>query len=181
MDKTNRCDAGYKRTKKTVKDAGQGPNREKTKGTKMDRAAEINILKKLLHYAETKSTAMADAPWYNDVSAYTCPQRHASEEKLLIRQRPLVMGLSCDWPTSATFRTDDYAGVPILTVRGGDGKLRAFLNVCRHRAPRSRKVVVRQRHSPAHITPGPMAAMERCAGYRRRNHPFRAFGPRERD
>jgi nitrite reductase/ring-hydroxylating ferredoxin subunit len=43
------------------------------------------------------------------------------------------MGLSCDWPAPGAYRTDDFAGVPILTVRGRDGTLRAFLNVCRHR------------------------------------------------
>jgi phenylpropionate dioxygenase-like ring-hydroxylating dioxygenase large terminal subunit len=76
---------------------------------------------------------MAAAPWHNEVTAYTCPERHKREEEILIRKRPLVMGLSCDWPTPGAYRTDDFAGVPILTVRGSDGKLRAFLNVCRHR------------------------------------------------
>ena len=41
----------------------------------------------------------------------------------------MVMGLSCDWPNPGAYRTDDFAGVPILTVRGRDGTLRAFLNV----------------------------------------------------
>jgi len=99
----------------------------------MDRAAEISLLKKLLHYVDTKTTSLADAPWRNEVTAYTCPERHKREEELLIRGRPLVMGLSCDWPKPGAYRTDDFAGVPILTVRGSDGTLRAFLNVCRHR------------------------------------------------
>ena len=99
----------------------------------MDRAKEIGILKSLLYFDETKTTAMADAPWENAVTAYTCPERHRQEEQLLIRGRPLVMGLSCNWPTEGSYRTDDFAGVPILTVRGRDGKLRAFLNTCRHR------------------------------------------------
>src|SRR5258707_13338419 len=29
--------------------------------------------------------------------------------------------------------TDDHAGLPVLSVRGRDNRLRAFLNVCRHR------------------------------------------------
>jgi phenylpropionate dioxygenase-like ring-hydroxylating dioxygenase large terminal subunit len=99
----------------------------------MDRVAEISLLKKLLHYVDTKTTSMAAAPWRNDVTAYTCPERHRREEEVLIRGRPLVMGLSCDWSKPGAYRTDDFAGVPILTVRGSDGKLRAFLNVCRHR------------------------------------------------
>src|SRR5215813_5022395 len=90
----------------------------------MDRAAEIDLLKKLLHYIDTNTTAMAEAPWHNEVKAYTCPERHKREEELLIRKRPLVMGLSCDWPKPGAYRTDDFAGVPILTVRGSDGRLR---------------------------------------------------------
>jgi phenylpropionate dioxygenase-like ring-hydroxylating dioxygenase large terminal subunit len=43
------------------------------------------------------------------------------------------MGLSSDWAKPGAFRTDDYAGVPIVIARARDGKLRAFLNVCRHR------------------------------------------------
>ena len=43
------------------------------------------------------------------------------------------MGFASEWAAPGGFRTDDYAGVPILIVRGRDGKLRAFLNVCRHR------------------------------------------------
>ncbi|MEA2789035.1 MAG: hypothetical protein QOG73_1441 [Acetobacteraceae bacterium] len=99
----------------------------------MDRAGEIAILKSLLHYSETKSTALTDRPWQNPVSAYTCPDRHRREEQVLIRARPLVWGLSCDWPRPGSYRTDDYTGVPVLTVRGRDGRLRAFINTCRHR------------------------------------------------
>jgi phenylpropionate dioxygenase-like ring-hydroxylating dioxygenase large terminal subunit len=99
----------------------------------MDRAAEIGLLKTLLNYLDTNTTAMSEAPWYNEVSAYVCPERHRREEEILLRKRPLVLGLSCDWPKAGAYRTDDFAGVPILTVRGSDGRLRAFLNACRHR------------------------------------------------
>ena len=99
----------------------------------VDRAAELAILHSLLHYAETKTTALADSAWENPVSAYICPDRHRREEAVLIRGRPLVWGLSCDWPKPGSYRTDDYAGVPVLTVRGQDGTLRAFINACRHR------------------------------------------------
>jgi phenylpropionate dioxygenase-like ring-hydroxylating dioxygenase large terminal subunit len=43
------------------------------------------------------------------------------------------MGFASEWATPGAFRTDDHAGLPILVVRGADGRLRAFLNVCRHR------------------------------------------------
>jgi phenylpropionate dioxygenase-like ring-hydroxylating dioxygenase large terminal subunit len=99
----------------------------------MSRQNQINILKRLLEYVDTRTTAMADAPWRNDVSVYTDEERAAEEQRVLFRRHPLVMGFASDWAVPGTFRTDDFAGVPILVVRGRDDKLRAFLNVCRHR------------------------------------------------
>jgi phenylpropionate dioxygenase-like ring-hydroxylating dioxygenase large terminal subunit len=99
----------------------------------MERQQQIDLLKRLLHYLDSRSTALADAPWRNDVSVYSDPQHAARERALLFRQWPLLMGFASEWPTPGSFRTDDYAGVPLLVVRGRDGKLRAFLNVCRHR------------------------------------------------
>lgn len=99
----------------------------------MDPAIGTPIIKRILGYMDQGTTAMADSPWENDVSAYRCPEHLAAETKALFRERPLLMGLSCDWPKPGDWRTDDLAGVPMLIARGGDGVLRAFLNVCRHR------------------------------------------------
>jgi phenylpropionate dioxygenase-like ring-hydroxylating dioxygenase large terminal subunit len=99
----------------------------------MNREQQIGLLKRLLHYVDTKTTAMADAPWRNEVSIYCDPQHAARERQTLFRQHPLLMGFASEWQAPGAFRTDDYAGVPILVARGADGKLRAFLNVCRHR------------------------------------------------
>jgi phenylpropionate dioxygenase-like ring-hydroxylating dioxygenase large terminal subunit len=99
----------------------------------MNRQGQIGLLKRLLHYVDTKTTAMADAPWRNDVSIYCDPEHATREQSMLFRQRPLLMGFASEWAKPGAFRADDYAGVPILVVRASDGKLRAFLNVCRHR------------------------------------------------
>jgi phenylpropionate dioxygenase-like ring-hydroxylating dioxygenase large terminal subunit len=99
----------------------------------MSRQDQINLLKRLLHYVETRTTALADAPWRNEVSAYTDTERMNQEQRLLFRKRPIVMGFASEWSTPGRFQTDDYTGVPIVIVRGRDDKLRTFLNVCRHR------------------------------------------------
>ena len=99
----------------------------------MDRATEIALCKKLLHYVDTRTTALADAPWENSVDAFSSPERLAREQQTLFRDYPLLMGISSEWAEPGQYRTDDLAGIPILTVRGNDGVLRAFLNVCRHR------------------------------------------------
>src|SRR5262245_45346714 len=99
----------------------------------MSRQNQIDLLKRLLHYVDTRTTAMADAPWRNEVAAYTDEGRLAEEQRILFRKHPILMGFATDWAEPGSFSTDDYADLPILMVRGRDGKLRAFLNVCRHR------------------------------------------------
>src|ERR1700682_4903569 len=100
----------------------------------MNRQDQIGLWKRLLHYVDTSPTAMADAPWRNDVSVYTDATHFARERQILFRQHPILMGFASELAAPGDFRTDDYDGVPVLIVRARDGKLRAFLNVCRHRA-----------------------------------------------
>lgn len=99
----------------------------------MHKDGQIALLKRLLHYVDTGTTAMAEAPWRVDVSHYTSTERLAREQDQLFRRHPMFMGFGSDWAKPGDYRTDDLAGVPILVVRGRDGVLRAFLNVCRHR------------------------------------------------
>ena len=75
----------------------------------MSRQDQINLLKRLLHYVETRTTAMADSPWRNEVSAYTDAERLAEEQRVLFRKHPLVMGFASDWPEPGSFSTDDHA------------------------------------------------------------------------
>ena len=58
----------------------------------MSRQDQISLLKRLLHYVDTRTTAMADAPWRNEVSAYTDPGRLANEQRILFRQHPIRDG-----------------------------------------------------------------------------------------
>ena len=118
----------------------------------MERQGHIDLLKRLLHYVETRTTCLADAPLRNDVSVYTDPQHLAREQQQLFHEHPLLMGFTSEWAGPGAYRTDDYAGLPILLVRGRDRKLRAFLNVCRHRGT----TAVRPAPSPAPIMPGAM-------------------------
>jgi nitrite reductase/ring-hydroxylating ferredoxin subunit len=99
----------------------------------MDRDTEIALCKTLLHYVDTGTTALADAPWENSVDAFTSLERLALEQQALFRDYPILMGISAEWAEPGQYRTDGLSGVPILVARGNDGELRAFLNVCRHR------------------------------------------------
>lgn len=56
-------------------------------------------------------------------------------EKILLPSWQVVCHQT-DLPAPGDYRRLDFAGRPIFVVRGGDGEIRAFYNVCRHRASR---------------------------------------------
>jgi phenylpropionate dioxygenase-like ring-hydroxylating dioxygenase large terminal subunit len=70
------------------------------------------------------------------VAVYTDPERLAAERDVLFRRLPLMVGFSSQVRSPGDWFAHDHTGVPILVVRGEDGGLRAFLNVCRHRGAR---------------------------------------------
>jgi phenylpropionate dioxygenase-like ring-hydroxylating dioxygenase large terminal subunit len=99
----------------------------------MRQPEQIALLKRLLHFVETKTTCMAETPYRNPVTTYTDPARLQREQRELFHREPLLIGFASELARPGDYKTDDYSGVPILVVRGRDGRLRAFLNVCRHR------------------------------------------------
>jgi len=99
----------------------------------MHHATQVALTRRVIDFVERGTTELADAPFLNPVSTYTCPKQAAREQQMFFREQPLFFGLSCELPNPGDYRADDLSGVPILAVRGNDGGLRAFLNVCRHR------------------------------------------------
>jgi choline monooxygenase len=70
------------------------------------------------------------APWYSD------PEIHAAECRTVFGQTWQAVGRADQVREPGQFFTADVAGEPLVVVRGGDGELRGFFNVCRHRAAR---------------------------------------------
>lgn len=66
-------------------------------------------------------------------SVYSDPEIYAEEKAKIFGK---LWTLACHESEVAKpfdFRTMDYAGTPLLVVRGGDGRIRTFVNVCSHR------------------------------------------------
>jgi len=99
---------------------------------RMDHATQIAPTRRVLDCVDRNATELAESVYRNPVSSYTCPRQAEREREVLFRG-PLFFGLSCELAKPGDWRADDLSGVPILVVRGPDGALRAFLNVCRHR------------------------------------------------
>jgi choline monooxygenase len=65
---------------------------------------------------------------------YTSPDVAAAERRCVFGSTWQFVGRAEQVASPGSYLTADVAGEPILVVRGVDGVLRAFFNVCRHRA-----------------------------------------------
>ena len=78
--------------------------------------------------ASLENASTIPAPWYMD-------DRIAELERERVFGRNwIAVGRADQVATAGQFFTVDLAGEPLLVVRGTDGELRAFYNVCRHHA-----------------------------------------------
>lgn len=64
---------------------------------------------------------------------YTDPEIFERERRLIFGRSWQYVGGAAQLARSGDYFTCEVAGVPVLLTRGRDDKLRAFLNICRHR------------------------------------------------
>jgi phenylpropionate dioxygenase-like ring-hydroxylating dioxygenase large terminal subunit len=67
-------------------------------------------------------------------SWYSSAEHHEREVATVWRQEWVCVGDLAEMPAAGAWRSLTAGGLPVLLVRDRDGVLRAFLNVCRHRA-----------------------------------------------
>ena len=77
-----------------------------------------------------------DADWSLPGWLYTDPEYHALEMERVIRPSWQIVCHVNEIPNAGDWRTIDYIGESVIVLRGDDGQVRAFTNVCRHRAMR---------------------------------------------
>jgi phenylpropionate dioxygenase-like ring-hydroxylating dioxygenase large terminal subunit len=68
--------------------------------------------------------------------AYTDPEFLALERERIFRPSWQVICHVSEIPHPGNFQTFDFIGESLFAIRGNDGHIRAFHNVCRHRAAR---------------------------------------------
>ena len=68
--------------------------------------------------------------------SYTAPQAFAAEQERIFEAQWIAAGRAADLAAPGSFRTASVGRESVLLLRGQDGALRAFLNVCRHRGAR---------------------------------------------
>jgi len=71
-----------------------------------------------------------------DTGIYTDEALFAREQADIFARYPVIVGHASMLERPGSHYTHDHLGKPLLIVRGKDNKVRAFLNVCRHRGMR---------------------------------------------
>ena len=94
--------------------------------------SEPEILQRIFDHIDNKTTDLGDSVWKQPVESYWSEERFEAEIALL-RRLPIVFCLSVMLPDKGSYIARKAAGTPLLVVRGEDGKVRAFINACRHR------------------------------------------------
>jgi phenylpropionate dioxygenase-like ring-hydroxylating dioxygenase large terminal subunit len=100
----------------------------------MQHSDQVAYLERMLDMVRTNTRD--DGPGLSNtaVEGYFDPAQYQREVAVLFRKHPVVVGHSGEVRKPGDFVVHNETGQPILIVRGTDGVLRAFLNVCRHRS-----------------------------------------------
>jgi phenylpropionate dioxygenase-like ring-hydroxylating dioxygenase large terminal subunit len=99
----------------------------------MKRETQLELARLLQAYVKGGATALAPEVFRNPVAAYGDPERLRRERERVYLRMPLFLTMSCRLREAGDYFADEIAGVPVLAVRGRDGAIRAFANICRHR------------------------------------------------
>ena len=98
----------------------------------MNRDEQIQILSASIGMAKDKRRPLGGEETLVPVTDYVDPERF-ERELALFRREFCVVTVSSRVREPGDFVTADVMGVPVIVARGDDGRLRGFLNVCRHR------------------------------------------------
>jgi phenylpropionate dioxygenase-like ring-hydroxylating dioxygenase large terminal subunit len=99
----------------------------------MQHAEQVRLLKQLLAHIDAGTTVDAGKVSQLATAAYTDADQAEQERQEFFLGMPQCVGLSGDLAEPGAFLTTDDLGIPILATRDGEGRLRAFINSCRHR------------------------------------------------
>ena len=100
----------------------------------MRRETQLELIRELLAHHAAGTTQLADDVLALPAEAYTGESHWQAEREALFRRRPVVACLSGAVASAGDYVSLTVGGVPLVVVRGDDGVLRGFRNVCRHRA-----------------------------------------------
>jgi phenylpropionate dioxygenase-like ring-hydroxylating dioxygenase large terminal subunit len=95
--------------------------------------SHADVARRLLANVDAGTSDQSPGQMKVPATAYRDPGRWELEMERIYRRSPLAVALSCDVREPGDFDTVEIAQRPLLIVRGDDGVVRTFLNICRHR------------------------------------------------
>ena len=92
-----------------------------------------NLAQRALRHYQDRTTDQAPSTMHMPIEAYTDPARYTAERDGIFKHLPLALSLSLELPNPGDYKALTVLDTPVLLIRADDNKVRAFLNVCRHR------------------------------------------------
>jgi len=89
-------------------------------------------IERIFSHIDNGTTDLGDTVWREPVEHYHSQDRFDAEIALL-RRLPVPFCPSAALPEPGSFVARSAAGTPLVVSRGKEGKVRAFINACRHR------------------------------------------------
>lgn len=99
----------------------------------MSRAQLIEMARKNLKHAQAGTIAQAAAIRQVPAEHYYDEGRWRQEMQRVFKRVPLMLAATAEIPNPGDYKAMDAVDVPVLIIRGQDGQVRAFVNMCRHR------------------------------------------------
>jgi phenylpropionate dioxygenase-like ring-hydroxylating dioxygenase large terminal subunit len=95
-----------------------------------------DLIARLAANVEAGLPDQGDQPMKVPAASYSDPEQYRREIDHIFLACPILVALSCEVREPGDYVAFDLVGRPLLIVRGDDGVIRTFLNVCRHRGPK---------------------------------------------
>lgn len=93
----------------------------------------LSVGDRLVEHAEHGTTDNSENLVTVPASYYLNQEQWEAEMRNIFDRLPLMFAFSCEMREIGSYRSLTLRGKPVIAVRGGDGVVRAFLNVCTHR------------------------------------------------
>ena len=99
----------------------------------MSREQLVALTKRNVAHAQHGTVPLEDDVMRVPSTNYYDPERWQLEMDRIFRRLPLVLGFSAELREPHSYKALDVMGMPVLLVRGDDGQIRSFVNMCSHR------------------------------------------------
>ncbi|GAB5564114.1 MAG: hypothetical protein Wins2KO_11770 [Winogradskyella sp.] len=101
----------------------------------MNQERQIAAIKKVFENLEKqKNKTDADGITHSiETTRYNSNERFKEEQKQIFQNHPIITGAVGDLKMEGDYFLHEDSGIPIIVIKGKDGIVRAFINMCRHR------------------------------------------------